>query len=244
MRGIPWVAIPTTLLAQIDAAIGGKTGINLRQGKNLIGTFCHPKEVLIDPKLLKTLPLKQKVNGLAEMIKYGMIGVQGILPAIEKQTDLLFEAKEKPMDGLIARCARFKAKVVSEDEHDRGRRQILNFGHTLGHALEAESGYGKIPHGYAVAAGMLFASRVSNMMGICDEKVTKRLENVLKRAGLYPKPIRADKKALIRAMATDKKRENARQIRFILPEKTGKVVTVNLDTNVLARKDLWRFDCR
>ena len=241
MRGIRWLAIPTTLIGQIDAAVGGKTAVNHPAGKNLIGTFWHPSSVWIDPEVLGTLERRNWVAGLAEMIKYGMIADSRILSSIEKNLDAVMRIEKDPVDRLIARCVRIKISVVKRDELDTGYRHVLNFGHTLAHALETHGRYKRISHGHAVAAGMLFAANVAVRLGICESRVYSRLAGLLKITGLHPDSLKIDPEALIGIFASDKKRKGDR-IRFVLPVRAGRVMLKDIPLKTLANNAFWRFE--
>ena len=241
LRGVPWVAIPTTLVGQIDAALGGKTAVNHPRGKNLIGTFCQPERVVIDPGVLGTLERSHWVDGLAELIKYGMIADPAILATMERNLAAVLDGKENPMDRLIARCVRIKANVVEQDEKDQGRRHILNFGHTLAHALETQGRYQGLSHGRAVAIGMVFAANVAVITGRCENKVRARLIHLLSAVGLAPPVRKMDHKALVRIMALDKKRTGGR-ILMVLPVRAGKVVLRDMPLKQLENQAFWCFE--
>ena len=225
MRGIPFVQIPTTLLAQVDSSVGGKTGINHPLGKNMIGAFYQPERVICDLDTLKTLPPRELSAGLAEVIKYGPIYDMDFLDWIETNLDALMACDLEAMAFAVRRCCEIKADVVSQDEREGGLRAILNFGHTFGHAIEAGMGYGAWLHGEGVGCGMVMATRLSHKMGMVDQAFVDRLTRIVKRAGLptvapvldpqdnvgrYMELMRVDKKA------------DAGQIQFILVNGQGK----------------------
>lgn len=238
MRGIRWIAMPTTLLAQVDAAIGGKTAINHLKGKNLIGTFWHPLKVTVDSALLQTLGKKEIANGLAEMIKTGMIGDVGIISEIEKNTEKILNAQKSIIEPLIIRCIKIKARIVQEDERDNGRRNVLNFGHTIAHAIETHGRYNKISHGKAVALGMLFATNYAEKRSICETDTTSRLKALLQKVGIITDKIRLDPGELIPIMNLDKKRKD-KKIRFVLPEKAGRVIIKSITPENLKKDSFW-----
>src|SRR5256886_1623931 len=185
LRGLPLVQVPTTLLAQVDAAIGGKTGINHALGKNLIGAFHQPRLVVIDVTTLRSLPRREFVAGLAEVIKYGMIRDAELFGTLEARLDALLALDEGVLVPVVATSCRHKAAVVAADEREQsGERAVLNFGHTVGHALEVLTEYRGLLHGEAVAIGMVAAARVSRALGVCDAATVERLERLLRRAGL------------------------------------------------------------
>ena len=216
MRGVGFVQVPTTLLAQVDSSVGGKTGINHPQGKNLIGAFYQPGVVLIDTDTLQTLPERELKAGLAEVVKYGAIADAAFLAWLEENIEALLEGEPQALAHAIQRSCELKAEVVAEDEREMGRRAILNFGHTFGHAIEHSLGYGEWLHGEAVAAGMVMAAKLSD---IADEDAL-RLRALIERAGLPtgPPAIGADK--LLHAMSRDKKVQG-KGLRFVLLRELG-----------------------
>lgn len=219
MRGVPLIHIPTTFLAQIDSSIGGKVAINHPKGKNLIGAFYQPLFVLADVEFLLTLDTANMRNGLAEAVKYGFIWPDGPLIFIENNLEAILAAKLPEIEKLTTECAAIKARVVEEDERDKGMRAILNYGHTFGHAIETSTRYG-FSHGEAVAVGMCFAARLAARLGMIDKAVVKRHEELLERASL---PVRAPKveiASVLRAMAVDKKRQAGGNL-FVLLEGVG-----------------------
>ena len=184
MRGVPFVQVPTTLLAQVDSSVGGKTGINHPMGKNMIGAFYQPVQVVCDLDTLKTLPLRELSAGLAEVIKYGPIADLDFLDWIEAHMDRLLDRDVEALAHAVQRCCEIKAWVVSQDERESGLRAILNFGHTFGHAIEAGMGYGQWLHGEAVGCGMVMAAQLSFELGLVDAAFVQRLRTVIQRAGL------------------------------------------------------------
>jgi len=216
MRGVAFIQVPTTLLAQVDSSVGGKTGVNHPQGKNLIGAFHQPKIVLIDTDTLTTLPERELKAGLAEVIKYGAIADTGFFAWLEVNIDVLLARDTAALAHAVRRSCELKAGVVAEDEREAGRRAILNFGHTFGHAIEHCQGYGEWLHGEAVAAGMVMAAMLSD---ISNEDVA-RLIDLLRRAGLPVKPPAIGAGAMIEAMRLDKK-VLGKQLRFVLLKQLG-----------------------
>jgi len=212
LRGVPLVQVPTTLLAQVDSAIGGKTGINLKLGKNLVGAFWQPQFVACDTDLLSTLSTRAIASGLAEVIKYACIAEPEILTEVDRDLEAMQNHPPRVNPGLVARCARIKARIVSQDEREGDQRRILNFGHTYGHALESASGYEDMMHGEAVALGMLVALELSVMATGLDTGAVERVYGVLKRTFPeldFPKlPFHK----LAALMAVDKKVSRGRQI--------------------------------
>ncbi len=223
MRGVPVVQIPTTLLAMIDASIGGKTGIDTPAGKNLVGAFHHPAGVLVDPQVLETLPLKEFRAGLAEIIKYGVIADQPYFAEVEAALPELLSAKGKKSDRLrsfIVRSIEIKSDIVSRDERENGLRKVLNFGHTIGHAVELISGYSLL-HGEAVAIGMALEGAVAERIGLARPGTAAEITRVLELAGLpttLPPSVNLD--AVIEAMRSDKKRRRANTM-FSFPSRIG-----------------------
>ncbi|MDD3243578.1 MAG: 3-dehydroquinate synthase [Eubacteriales bacterium] len=212
LRGIPYVQIPTTLLAMVDSSVGGKTAVDLPQGKNLAGAFYQPTRVLIDPDTLTTLPDSVLRQGTAEAMKMGILFDSGLFEALAG-ADVRRRAR-----SIIQKCVFYKAALVARDERDTGERQLLNLGHTFGHAVEQASGL-TLPHGDAVAIGMVMAARVSRALGICAEDLPRRVAQALAANGL---PIRCpyDAKTLLTSALRDKKRQGE-QITLVLPERIG-----------------------
>jgi 3-dehydroquinate synthase len=216
MRGIDFVQFPTTLLAMVDCSVGGKTGVDHPAGKNLIGAFHQPRAVVADPGTLSTLPDRELRAGLAEVIKTACIGDAGFFEWLEAHVDALLARDAEALGHAIATCCRFKAGVVARDERETGERALLNFGHTFGHALEAEAGYGTLLHGEAVAIGMVLAARLSTRLGMAEDADATRLRALLRRCGLPAEPppgLPAD--ALLARMRLDKK-NRAGSLRLIL----------------------------
>lgn len=226
-RGLDFVQVPTTLLAQVDSSVGGKTGINLSSAKNMVGAFWQPLTVIIDTDVLSTLPERDFVAGLAEVIKYGMIQDQEFFNYLEQH---LFELKDRNADVLryvVSRCCRLKADVVEADERETsGRRAILNYGHTFAHALEAASGYGELMHGEAVSIGMICAARLAESMNRIDASVSARQHALLQALGLPVTVPNLDIDMLMDLMMHDKKVEYGK-LRFILPDRLGNVELVS-----------------
>jgi 3-dehydroquinate synthase len=222
LRGIKLVQVPTTLLAQVDAAIGGKTAVDIPEGKNLVGAFYHPLFVWIDPSLLKTLPARHWRNGLAEVIKYGAVRDTRLLARLEKRIDDLVKGYSPEWAPIIARCARIKADIVRKDPIETtGLRAILNFGHSVGHAVEAAAGYRDYLHGEAIAVGMAVAGRLSEKLAGLKPFDRSRLESLLRRAGL---PLEARKpiarRRLFEFLSRDKKARDG-TVRFVLLKGLG-----------------------
>ena len=216
MRGVDFIQVPTTLLSQVDSSVGGKTGVNHPRGKNLIGAFHQPRCVLIDTDTLATLPGRELSAGLAEVIKYGAIVDPIFLAWLEDNIEQLRARDEGALAYAIARSCELKAAVVAEDEREAGRRAILNFGHTFGHAIERCQGYGDWLHGEAVAAGMIMAARLSGLPGTD----VGRLRSLVERAGLPVEPPAIAADEMLAAMGHDKK-VTGRRLRFILLEALG-----------------------
>jgi 3-dehydroquinate synthase len=226
MRGVDYIQIPTTLLAMVDSSIGGKTGVNLPAGKNLVGVIWQPKAVVIDPKLLESLPEREISSAMGEVIKYGAILDRDIFDLISSNLeDLLKLANPELLMKVIGRCAKLKADVVAEDEREGGRRRILNFGHTIGHALETNFGFDTLRHGEAVAYGMLAAGKLSIEDGRMKNQDFELLEEII---GKLPLPIlpEFDPNDILQIMQRDKK-VRGRKIHFVLLEKLGKAVIVD-----------------
>lgn len=221
MRGVPLVQAPTTLLAQVDSSIGGKAAVNHGRLKNNIGAFYQPVLVTADISTLKTLPEKEIVNGLAEVIKYGVIRDRQLFQMIEDNLDKIKSLEPGPLEEIIYRCAGIKAGIVEKDERDQGLRNILNFGHTVGHGIETASDF-RIGHGNAVAVGMTAAGMIAERMGIFPRPDLERLKSVLAGAGLTVSIRGLSSETIAQAMKHDKKKIGGK-IRFILPRSIGKV---------------------
>jgi 3-dehydroquinate synthase len=224
MRGVDLVQIPTTVQAQVDAAIGGKTGVNLRAGKNLLGTFHQPRAVLIDPAVLSTLPDREFRAGIYESLKCGVIGVPKLFDALEKiqLRDLRRDAAK--LESIIAESARLKAKVVAADEREGGLRRVLNFGHTIGHALETVTGYRRFLLGEAVAWGMIAATKIAVSMDKIDCTSAQRIIEAVLGLGSLPK-VEARGREILRLLQSDKKTRDG-VVHFVLPRAVGKVEIV------------------
>jgi 3-dehydroquinate synthase len=221
MRGVPLVQIPTTLLSQVDSSIGGKVAVNHGRLKNNIGAFYQPKMVITDVSTLKTLPEKEMNNGLAEAIKYGIICDKGLFQIIESEIERIKSFDERILTEVICRCAGIKAKIVEKDEKDTGLRNILNYGHTIGHAIETVSDF-RVSHGQAVSIGMVTAGLISLKMGFLSDSDLNRIEAVLIKSALPVKIPGLDIDDLMQALKHDKKKKEGK-IRFILPKSIGEV---------------------
>jgi 3-dehydroquinate synthase len=224
MRGVPYLQTPTTLLAMLDASVGGKTGVDTPEGKNLIGAFHPPAAVIADPSALATLPEREFRGGLAEAVKHGLIADADYFGWIERESERLLRREPAALERLVRRSVEIKAEVVSADEREGGRRAILNAGHTVAHAVERASSY-RVPHGEAVALGLLAESALAADLGLAPAGVGARVSAVLSRLGLPVRlvpPLAPD--ALLPAMASDKK-NRAQTIRFALPSAVGAMAT-------------------
>lgn len=223
-RGLPFVQVPTSLLAQVDSSVGGKVGINLPGAKNMVGAFWQPRYVLIDTNVLGTLSERQLSAGLAEVVKYGVIMDAEFFAYLEDHSSQIMARDHQALTHIVARACRLKADVVEADEREEsGRRAILNYGHTFAHAIETVSGYGKLLHGEAVAIGMLCASRLADSLGLIPGEMTVRQQQLLTAFHLPTAvPANLDHDALVDAMRHDKKVEHG-QLRFILPTEMGHV---------------------
>lgn len=223
MRGIDFVQVPTTLLAQVDSSVGGKTGVNHPMGKNMIGTFWQPRLVWIDIDTLKSLPRREFLSGLAEVIKYGVIWDEGFFSFLEENREKILGFDADVLSRLVRSSCEIKAKVVSKDERESGLRAILNYGHTLGHAIETATGYKRYLHGEAVAIGMYEEARLSRELGFLETGQLDRIKRLIEAFDLpatLPQDI--DLRLVLSSMKLDKKTVGG-DIIFILPEKIGKV---------------------
>jgi 3-dehydroquinate synthase len=225
MRGVELVQIPTTVLAQVDASIGGKTGVNLRAGKNLVGTFHHPRIVLIDPAVLSTLPEREFRGGLYEALKCGVIGRPELFRVLEESDVRELRRNPAKLEWVIAESVRLKAEVVSSDEREGGLRRVLNFGHTIGHALEAETKYRRFLHGEAVAWGMIAAARIAAKVDRLEVVAATRITDAVCALGPLPK-VETRSRNILRRLQSDKKTRNG-VVHFVLPSEVGKVEIVN-----------------
>ena len=236
LRGINVVQVPTTLLAMVDAAIGGKTGVNHPKGKNLIGAFHQPRLVLIDPQVLKTLPMREFRAGLAEVIKYGIIWDAALFEkmAQAKRLDQLRYVDDELLQEILTRSCQAKAHVVSKDEKESGLREILNYGHTIGHAVESLTGYRVINHGEGVAIGMVAAGQIAVEMGLWDQESCDRQLALIEKAGLTTRlPDGIDIEAILTTLQSDKKVQSGK-VRFVLPTAIGTaIVTDQVTSNVI-----------
>ncbi|MBI4633888.1 MAG: 3-dehydroquinate synthase [Deltaproteobacteria bacterium] len=220
MRSLPYIQVPTTLVGQVDSSIGGKTAIDLREGKNLLGTFYQPSAVFIDLKFLETLPEREFNNGLAEIIKYGIIDDEGLFGLLEKEMPAVKKRKGGFPEHIVERCCRIKKNLVEIDERDQGIRHFLNFGHTIGHAIEAASEYA-FTHGEAISLGMKAAARISGRLHGLPLQDRERIENLISQAGLPTRlPERIATDDIIARLKTDKKKDGD-TIHFVFLHKIG-----------------------
>ena len=226
MRGIPVLQIPTTLLAQVDAAVGGKTGVNLVSGKNLIGSFHQPLAVLIDPELTATLPPREFRAGLFEIVKCGVIRDPALFDLLVERPDAVLAMEPVVVDTLIAGAVQVKAEVVSADERESGLRRILNFGHTIGHAIEAETQYTRFLHGEAVAWGMIAAARLAELSHHLNAQDTSRIIQAVRAYGPLPPAADLNVGHLLARLASDKKTLQGK-VHFVLPVRIGEVTVVS-----------------
>jgi 3-dehydroquinate synthase len=224
LRGIAFVQVPTTLLAQVDSSVGGKVGVNLNAGKNLVGAFHQPRLVICDLDTLTTLPAREFRSGLAEVIKYGIIYDHNLFARLERDLPKLLERDASTLAAVIARCCEIKAAVVGQDETESGLRAILNFGHTIGHALEAISHYGKYLHGEAIAIGQVAAARISaRLLGLPQTDV-QRIEKLFQRTGLPTKiKLTASQKTKLNAAMKLDKKVSGGELTFVLARRIGQV---------------------
>ncbi|MBF2062856.1 MAG: 3-dehydroquinate synthase [Calothrix sp. C42_A2020_038] len=240
LRGINFVQVPTTLLAMVDSSIGGKTGVNHPQGKNLIGAFYQPKFVLIDPEVLQTLPDREFRAGMAEVIKYGVIWDADFFAQMEATTGLdnIKAISPELLETILRLSCQAKADVVGKDEKEAGLRAILNYGHTIGHAVESLTGYTKVIHGEAVGIGMVAAGNLAAELGMWTHTETERQNHLIEKAGLQTHlPSNLDIDAIIDALQIDKK-VKAGKVRFVLPTQIGKVEITDQVPNDTIRRVL------
>jgi len=232
MRGVDVIQVPTTVLAQVDAAIGGKTGVNLASGKNLLGTFHQPRAVLVDPSVLETLPSREYHAGLYESLKCGIIGDPGLFKLFEDRRREILDRNPAVLEKVIADSVRLKAAVVSADEREGGLRQVLNLGHTIGHALEAETRYTQLLHGEAVAWGMIAATHIALSTGKLDSVTAGRISNSVLGFGRLPR-MQLQTANIVKRLRSDKKTRQG-VVHFILPREIGKVeITTDVPATVI-----------
>lgn len=244
LRGLPLLQVPTTLLAQVDASVGGKVGVDLEEGKNLVGAFYQPRAVLVDPEVLQTLPVRERLAGLAEVIKHGVLGASDLFARLERWPRTPGEAggpwpSAVELEAAVREAVALKVDVVAGDEREAGRRIILNLGHTAGHAAEKVTGFGPVRHGEAVAYGLAVATRIAVELGICPPAEAERITALVTRFGLpcsreeFPAPVEVED--LLRAMGHDKKVRRGR-LRWVLPRRVGEtVVTDEVPEEVVRR---------
>lgn len=221
MRGVRLVHVPTTLVAQVDSSIGGKTGVNLKEGKNLVGAFYPPQLVVVDPNLLATLEDRQYRSGLYEVVKYAVIADPLLFDVLERTVGRLRSRDGSVLDWVVARCARIKGDIVGQDEREGGLRQVLNFGHTIGHALEAATGYRSLLHGEAVGWGMLAAVELARRLGRLRPSEADRVAALVVAVGRLPR-LPERRIAIVRWLGADKK-ARAGRLRWVLPRRIGEV---------------------
>jgi 3-dehydroquinate synthase len=227
LRGIPFVQVPTTILSMVDASIGGKTGVNLKQGKNLVGAFHQPRLVWIDTAMLRSLPRKDRAAGMSEVIKAGAIWDARLFARLERDVTKALDLDPQALVPILSRACAIKAEVVSLDERESGLRMLLNFGHTMGHAVEKKLGYRKVLHGEAVAMGMAFAARRSEQLGFAPEGTGERLENLLAACELPVDLPSFPRRAYLSGLQVDKKKRD-RRIQFVVLRKIGEAEMVPL----------------
>jgi 3-dehydroquinate synthase len=223
LRGLPVVQVPTTLLAQVDSAIGGKTGVNLDVGKNLVGAWHLPHTIAVDPALLATLPEREMRSGWVETLKHALLFDEELLRTLEAQAEALLRLDPELTARVVERSGRLKVAVVEEDPREQGRRIVLNYGHTIGHALEAATGYGRFLHGEAIAVGLTGAARIGVALGVTPSELGARQRRLLERFGLAERAPGVEPERVLAAMTLDKKVER-RAVRWVLLEAVGRPV--------------------
>lgn len=228
MRGIPFIQIPTTLLSQVDSSVGGKTGVNMEKGKNMVGSFYQPEVVIIDTNTLKTMPHRGLISGIGEVIKYGIIWDYDFLNSINKNLDKILELEEEIIKKIIKSCCEIKAEIVSQDEKENGIRKILNNGHTIGHSLETLTKYKRYTHGEAVLIGMYYEAFMAKKFGYIEQDYFKEIEKLISNLDISLDISQFSIKSLIDAMMKDKKNRDGK-VSFILPKGRSKVEEVLLD---------------
>jgi 3-dehydroquinate synthase len=246
MRGIDYIQAPTTVVAQVDSAIGGKTAVNVGEMKNLIGTFAPPRLVLADPVVLKTLPMRTFLSGFYEVIKHAIISGPSLFSLMEKVAGRMRPGGDRMLDRLLVRAAAVKVDIVNRDEHEADLRRLLNLGHTFGHALEEVTAYRRFLHGEAVGWGLLCAAQLGVLLKMLDKEEAERISALVRRIGPMP-PIRDLSPAKIKKLLPRDKKAVAGQIRWVVPEKIGKVRIVRdvpMDLAVEALRSVQRSEVR
>ncbi len=226
LRGVPYIQVPTTLLSQVDSSVGGKTAVNHPQGKNLIGAFYQPRLVAIDLDTLRSLPIDEFRAGMAEIIKYGIIEDPRLFEFLEQNSEKILAQDTKCLETIIEASCTIKARVVERDELESNYRMVLNFGHTIGHAIEALTGYSRFKHGEAVAIGMVYAARLSCQLGKCSDDIVKRIEALVEKFGLPARLPEYSPGEYIETLYRDKKAHD-KNIRFVLVRDIGTVEIVD-----------------
>ena len=235
MRGIPFIQVPTSLLAMVDSSVGGKTGIDLPEGKNLVGAFWQPDAVLIDTSYLKTLPNRELLCGLAEVVKYSIIMDAEFFDLLMGNSEPILNLDLKFYAQIIKHCCQCKADVVAKDELEGGLRAILNYGHTFGHAIEAIAGFGVVEHGEGVAIGMMMAGKLATMLGMFSESELVKQLQLIEKLQLPTTVADISSEAILKAMDNDKKKD-ANTKKFILPKKIGEVdIVSNIDDDMVLK---------
>jgi 3-dehydroquinate synthase len=220
LRGVPVVHVPTTLVAQVDSAVGGKTGVDLPEGKNLVGAFYPPKLVIVDPELLLTLPEREFRSGLYEVVKYGVVADATLFQFLERRIDTVLRRDAAALDWIIPRCLAVKGRVVNEDERESGLRKILNFGHTLGHAFEAATGYHRFLHGEAIAWGMMAAALLGIATSRTPDGVASRILRLIASLGPLP-PLKGLRTSMLRGIVAGDKKNRGGRARWVLARAIG-----------------------
>lgn len=236
MRGVRLIQVPTTLLSQVDSSIGGKTGVNIAEAKNYVGSFYQPDAVFCDPGTLKTLPQDQLVEGMAEVVKYALLSGDDFFETLENSRERLMALDMAVLEPVVRRCIEYKLAVVSEDERDYGRRAVLNLGHTVGHGIESAGNYKLYSHGQAVALGLMAAIRLSADRFRLSGQYAERLEQLLKALGLPTTFKGADPQAVLAAMAGDKKADDFSANLVLLKSLGDPVINCNVDAGLLQRE--------
>jgi 3-dehydroquinate synthase len=235
LRGVPYVQVPTTLLAQVDSSVGGKTGVNHREGKNLIGAFYQPKLVLIDVGLLSSLSRRELIAGVAEIIKYGIIEDPALFGLLEKEVQKVVGLDRDLLIDIVTTSCAIKARVVEKDERESDYRAVLNFGHTIGHALEAATNYTQFLHGEAVAVGIVKAVAISARQEFCDKKTFERVRGLMTKAGLPSElPAGLSKQSLLKGIEVDKKSAGG-AIKFVMCAGIGKTAFHRLEPDAILK---------
>jgi len=238
MRGVSLIQIPTTLLSMVDSSVGGKTGVNLSKGKNSVGSFYQPKKVIINTNFLSSLGHREIKSGLSEVVKYAIISDVKFFDFLEKNSEKALQLHKKTLEKVIKRTCELKARIVEKDEKEQGMRKILNFGHTIGHALEVLGKYSKFNHGEAIAIGMICEAKISNSLGFIKKEEVEKIINLFEKIGLPTKILKSfNSKKIVSLTKKDKKSFSGNSV-YSLPSKIGKMITIKKNYSIIVKDSI------